>query len=151
MLFRSYFTFLVSVFLGLFIDLGLLSQKNKIISFRTALFQTILWVSMALLFMLFLWYEEDKNHAIEFLSAYVMEWSLSVDNIFVFIIIFSALKINPQHHGRALLIGVLIAIILRVLFITIGISLMNQFHWIIYVFGVFLLYTGAKQIGRAHV
>ena len=139
-----YLTFGVSILLGLFIDLGLLSQKNKIISFRTALFQTILWVSMAFLFMLFLWFEEDRNHAIEFLSAYVMECSLSVDNIFVFIIIFSGLKINPKYHGRALLIGILIAILLRSLFIVIGITLMNQFHWIIYVFGVFLLFTGTK-------
>lgn len=130
--------------LGLFIDLGLLSKKNKIISFKIALIQTLLWVSLALLFMLYLWYEEDKNHALQFLSAYVMEWSLSVDNIFVFIIIFSAFKIDEQHHGRALLIGILIAIILRVLFITVGLSLINQFHWIIYIFGVFLLYTGFK-------
>ncbi len=130
--------------LGLFVDLGLLSKKNKIISFKIALIQTLLWVSLALLFMLYLWYEEDKNHALQFLSAYVMEWSLSVDNIFVFIIIFSAFKINQQYHGRALLIGILIAIILRVLFITVGLTLINQFHWIIYIFGVFLLYTGFK-------
>ena len=130
--------------LGLFVDLGLLSKKNKIISFKIALVQTLLWVSLALMFMLFLWYEEDKNHALQFLSAYVMEWSLSVDNIFVFIIIFSAFKIDQHHHGRALLIGVLIAIILRVLFITVGLTLINQFHWIIYLFGVFLLYTGFK-------
>lgn len=130
--------------LGLFVDLGLLSKKNKIISFKIALIQTLLWVSLALLFMLFLWFEEDKNHALQFLSAYVMEWSLSVDNIFVFIIIFSAFKINQHHHGRALLIGVLIAIILRALFITVGLTLINQFHWIIYIFGVFLLYTGFK-------
>ena len=130
--------------IGLFVDLGLLSKKNKIISFKIALIQTLLWVSLALLFMLFLWFEEDKNHALQFLSAYVMEWSLSVDNIFVFIIIFSAFKIDQHHHGRALLIGVLIAIILRVLFITVGLTLINQFHWIIYIFGVFLLYTGFK-------
>jgi tellurite resistance protein TerC len=130
--------------IGLFVDLGLLSKKNKIISFKIALVQTLLWVSLALLFMLFLWFEEDKNHALQFLSAYVMEWSLSVDNIFVFIIIFSAFKIDEHHHGRALLIGILIAIILRVLFITVGLSLINQFHWIIYLFGVFLLYTGFK-------
>jgi tellurite resistance protein TerC len=74
-----------------------------------------------------------------------MEWSLSVDNIFVFIIIFSAFKVKPHFYGRVLLIGILMAIVFRIIFITIGVALIHEFHWLLYIFGVFLLYTGYKM------
>jgi tellurite resistance protein TerC len=74
-----------------------------------------------------------------------MEWSLSVDNIFVFILIFNAFKVNEKYYPRVLLVGILMAIVFRVLFITVGVALVEQFHWLLYIFGVFLLYTGFKM------
>jgi tellurite resistance protein TerC len=109
------------------------------------LYQIIFWVSIALLFFLFFWYEEGQKKALEYLSAYLMEWSLSVDNIFVFIIIFNSFKVKEQFYGRVLLAGISMAIVFRIIFIALGVTLINQFHWLIYVFGVFLVYTGFKM------
>jgi tellurite resistance protein TerC len=74
-----------------------------------------------------------------------MEWSLSIDNIFVFILIFSSFSVKEKYFGRVLLIGILMAVVFRVIFITVGVALVNQFHWILYLFGVFLVYTGYKM------
>lgn len=74
-----------------------------------------------------------------------MEWSLSVDNIFIFILIFSAFKVKEKYYGRVLLVGILMAIVFRIVFITVGLALVNQFEWILYIFGAFLLYTGYKM------
>lgn len=82
--------------------------------------------------------------ATKFLTAYLMEWSLSIDNIFVFILIFSFFKVKESDAGRALLIGILLAIVFRILFIALGVELINRFHWIMYIFGFFLVYTGFK-------
>lgn len=78
------------------------------------------------------------------LSGYLMEWSLSIDNIFVFIVIFSAFSVKEKHFGRVLLIGILMAIIFRVIFITVGVALVDRFEWILYIFGVFLVFTGYR-------
>lgn len=82
--------------------------------------------------------------ALEYLSAYLMEWSLSIDNIFVFILIFTFFKIHPDHYARALLIGILMAIVFRIIFITVGVALVENFHWVLYIFGFILLITGVK-------
>jgi len=140
-----YLIFALAVGASLFIDLGVFSKRNATVSFRSALTQTFFWVFIALCFMGFLWYEEGRQVAIEYVSAYLMEWSLSIDNIFVFIVIFSAFKVKEEHQGRVLLVGILMAIVLRLLFITIGVALVNNFHWILYVFGVFLIYTAYKM------
>ena len=112
-----YIVFAGVVLISLFLDLGLMSKKNTIISLQKALIQTCFWVSIALLFFAFLWHEQGKKAALEYISAYVMEWSLSVDNIFVFIIIFKSFNVKQQYYGRVLLIGILTAIFLRVIFI----------------------------------
>jgi len=140
-----YLVFGFVIVLGLLLDLGFLSKKNKIVSTKTALIQTLFWVLIAMGFFAFLWVEEGSKNAVEYLSAYLMEWSLSVDNIFVFIIIFSAFKVKPHFYGRVLLIGILMAIVFRIIFITIGVALIHQFHWLLYIFGLFLLYTGYKM------
>lgn len=137
-----YLTFAIIIPIALLLDLGLLSKKNKAISIKTALFQTLFWVGLAMAFFVFMWAEEGSKTAIEYLSAYLMEWSLSVDNIFVFILIFSAFKVKEKYFGRVLLIGVLMAIILRIIFITLGVALVEKFEWILYGFGTFLIYTG---------
>ena len=143
--FLIYCIFGIVTLAGLLVDLGLISKKNSLISIKKALFQTALWVAIALGFFAFLWYDNGQKIALEYISAYLMEWSLSIDNIFVFIIIFSAFKIRPQFYGRVLLIGILMAIVFRMIFITLGVALVNQFHWILYGFGLFLLYTGYKM------
>ena len=141
----EYLVFSVVVILALVFDLGLLSKKNQVVSIRTALYQTFFWVGLALAFFVFMWIENGQKPALEYLSAYLMEWSLSIDNIFVFILIFSAFSVKEKHYGRVLLIGIMMAIIFRVIFITVGVVLVEKFHWLLYVFGVFLVYTGYKM------
>jgi tellurite resistance protein TerC len=140
----SYLVFGIVILLALVFDLGLLSRKSAEISIKKALFQTAFWVFLAVAFFGFLWWGEGKSAALEYISAYLMEWSLSIDNIFVFILIFSFFKINSDHVARALLIGILMAIVFRVIFISVGVVLVENFHWLLYIFGVFLAYTGFK-------
>lgn len=132
------------ILLALGFDLGLLSKRSAHISIKKALLQTAFWVVLALLFGYFLWREYGKEPALEYISAYLMEWSLSIDNIFVFILIFSFFRIRANHVPRALLVGILMAIVLRVIFISVGVVLVEKFKWLLYVFGVFLIYTGVK-------
>jgi tellurite resistance protein TerC len=127
---------------ALILDLGFLSKKNAIISVGQALKQTFLWVLLALGFFIFIWIEEGQKIGLEFLSGYLMEWSLSIDNIFVFILIFDSFKVKEKNYPRVLLIGILAAIVFRILFITVGVALVAKFSWVLYIFGVFLVYTG---------
>lgn len=141
----SYLVFGIVIILALIFDLGLLSKKNKVVSLKTALYQTFFWVALALGFFIFMWYQSGQVLALQYLSAYLMEWSLSIDNIFVFILIFSSFSIKEKYYGRVLLIGILMAILFRVIFITVGVALVDRFSWVLYLFGVFLLYTGYKM------
>ncbi|MEI6582558.1 MAG: TerC/Alx family metal homeostasis membrane protein [Chitinophagia bacterium] len=157
-----YLVFGVVLLVALVVDLGLLSKKNTTITLQKALYQTFFWVSLALLFFVFLLFEghalsventlsnmseqvASSQLALEFISAYLMEWSLSIDNIFVFIIIFNAFRVKPVHYSRVLLVGILMAIFFRILFITVGVALVQQFTWVLYIFGAFLLFTGYKM------
>jgi tellurite resistance protein TerC len=141
----TYLTFGLLLIVAVSLDLGLLSKKSKEMSIKQALYQTIFWVLLGLGFGAFVWYEEGKTTALEYVSAYLMEWSLSIDNIFVFVLIFSYFKIKEAYIPRALLIGILLAILFRVVFITLGVELVNRFHWMLYIFGLFLIYTGFKM------
>ena len=138
----TYLTFGIVLVLAIIFDLGLLSKKGSVMSTKKALLQTAFWVGLAIAFFGFLWYENGHKIGLEYLSAYLMEWSLSVDNIFVFILIFSFFGVKPAYYARVLLIGILLAILLRIGFITVGIALVARFHWILYVFGGILIYTG---------
>lgn len=140
----TYLVFGIVLVLAIILDLGLLSKRSAEISMRKAMFQTLFWVSLAFTFFGFLWWIEGKTPAIEYISAYLMEWSLSIDNIFVFILIFSFFKIRADHVSRALLIGILMAIVFRIIFITIGVVIVERIEWILYLFGAFLVYTGIK-------
>jgi len=140
-----YTVFGAVILIALVLDLGFLSKKNTTITIRQALRQTFFWVLLALGFFIFMWVEEGQKLGLEFLSGYLMEWSLSIDNIFVFILIFDAFKVKEQHLSRVLLIGILAAIIFRIIFITVGVALVAQFSWILYLFGVFLVYTGYQM------
>ncbi len=144
----AYLTFGGVILLALIFDLGILAKKNKAISIKTAAKQTLFWVGLSLVFAVFLWFEQSPNVALKYVTAYLMEWSLSIDNIFVFILIFSFFKVSETDSGRALLIGILLAIIFRILFIALGIELINRFHWLLYIFGAFLVYTGVKLFSK---
>ena len=143
-----YVVFCVVVLVALVVDLGLLSKKNSIITLKMALIQTIFWVLLSLSFCIFIWYENDggkgKADAVRYISAYLLEWSLSIDNIFVFIIIFNFFKVHESHYSRVLLLGIMMAIVFRIIFISIGSELVARFDWIMYIFGAFLLFTGIK-------
>jgi len=141
----SYLTFGIVLLLAVIFDLGLLSKKGAEVTIRRALFQTAFWVLLALAFFGFLWYENGHKVALEYFSAYLMEWSLSIDNIFVFILIFTFFGVKPLYYGRVLLIGILMAIVLRILFITVGIAAVTWLHELLYVFGAFLVYTGVMM------
>jgi tellurite resistance protein TerC len=140
----TYLVFGIVLLAAVVLDLGLLSKRSSEMSIKKALSQTIFWVFLAFAFFGFLWLYEGHVVAIEYISAYLMEWSLSVDNIFVFILIFSFFNIRKDHVARALLIGILMAIVFRIMFITVGVALVEQFYWILYIFGAFLIYTGIK-------
>jgi len=139
-----YIVFSGVILIAILLDLGLLSKKNSIISLKKALVQTLFWVILSLAFCGFIWFEKGKTDAIQYISAYLLEWSLSIDNIFVFIIIFSFFKIHPNNYSRVLLLGILMAIVFRIIFISIGSGLVARFEWIMYIFGLFLLFTGLK-------
>ncbi|MCX6331917.1 MAG: TerC/Alx family metal homeostasis membrane protein [Bacteroidetes bacterium] len=140
-----YVVFGLVITIALVLDLGFLSKKNTTITIRQALRQTFLWVLLALGFFIFMWIEEGQKLALEYLSGYLMEWSLSIDNIFVFILIFDAFKVKEMYLSRVLLIGILAAIVFRILFITVGVAIVAQFSWVLYLFGLFLLYTGYQM------
>ena len=140
-----YIVFSLVIVISLIFDLGLISKKDQKVTIKQALYQTFFWVGLALAFCIFLWIEQGQKPALEYLSAYLMEWSLSIDNIFVFILIFSAFNVKEKNYGRVLLIGILMAIVFRIAFITVGVALVEKFHWLLYIFGVFLIYTGYKM------
>lgn len=141
----TYLVFGIVLVLAIIVDLGLFTKKNTTISLKNALWTSIFWIALGLSFGIFIWFEDGKTYAIEYISAYLMEKSLSIDNIFVFILIFSAFNVKEKYYGRVLFLGVLMAIVFRILFITVGVALVERFHWVLYVFGVFLLYTGIKM------
>lgn len=144
--------FLIFVFMMLALDLGVFNRKAHIVSFKEATIWSIVWVSLALIFnFLFFQYASGKFGAdigrqvgLEFLTGYILEYSLSIDNIFVFVLVFSYFGIPAKYKHRVLFYGILGALIFRAIFIALGSALM-QFHWIIYIFGAFLIITGIKM------
>jgi tellurite resistance protein TerC len=139
-----YIVFGIVLIIAIAIDLGVYSKRSGEISIRKALYQSLFWLGVGLAFCAFVWWSDGDKAALEYLSAYLMEKSLSIDNIFVFILIFSFYRIREDHIARALMIGILLAIVFRIVFITLGVVLVSQFHWILYIFGAFLVYTGIK-------
>ncbi|HSC38066.1 MAG TPA: TerC/Alx family metal homeostasis membrane protein [Chitinophagaceae bacterium] len=141
----SYIVFGAVLILALVFDLGLLSKASSVVSIKKAGWQTIFWVLLALAFGIFVAYQDGHEAGIQYISAYLMEWSLSIDNIFVFILIFTFFGIKEKNYARVLLIGILMAILLRIIFISIGIELVKRFEWVLYIFGALLVYTGIKM------
>lgn len=138
--------FLVFVLAMLALDLGVFNRKAHTISVAEAGRWTIVWVSLAMLFAVGLYFIAGHNHAIDFLTGYVIEYSLSVDNIFVFVLIFSAFGVAPQYQHRVLFWGILGALVMRGAMILVGAALIAQFHWILYLFGAFLVFAGIRMV-----
>lgn len=146
--------FCLFILVMLAIDLGLFNRKPHEISYRNAAVWSAVWVALALLFagLLFgplgweLFGEARHQKGLEFLAGYLIELSLSVDNLFVFLLIFSYFKVPPKYQHRVLYWGVLGALVMRVAMILAGTALLESFHWIIYLFGAFLVYTGAQML-----
>jgi integral membrane protein, TerC family len=128
------------------LDLGVFHKKSEEISVRNALIWTSVWISLAMVFNFFVYQYFGKQEAIEFFTGYVIEKSLSVDNIFVIILIFSYFQVPPSYQHKVLFWGILGALVMRVIFIFAGIELIHRFHWLIYIFGGFLIFTGLKMV-----
>lgn len=130
----------------LVLDLAVFHRKAHVVSLREALAWSCVWVSLALLFGLGIYLLRGGEKALEFITGYLIEWSLSVDNLFVFLVIFSYFAVPAIYQHRVLFWGILGALVLRALFIATGTALLSKFHWMIYVFGVFLIFTGIKLL-----
>lgn len=137
-------SFIALIVLLLALDLGILHRKPHAVGIQEALIWSLLWVGLALAFNVGVYFWFGQQKALEFLTGYLIEKALSVDNIFVFLVIFSYFSVPARFQHRVLFWGVLGAIILRMVFILAGAALLYHFHWIIYVFGGFLIVTGIK-------
>jgi tellurite resistance protein TerC len=136
--------FTVLVGFMLYIDLFLFNRKAHAISIRSALIWSAIWISTALIFDVFIYFELGSAKALEYLTAYLLEKSLSVDNLFVFLVVFGYFGIAPLYQPRVLRWGILGAIVFRAILILIGVELVHNFSWMLYVFGAILLYTAFK-------
>jgi len=130
----------------LVLDLGVFHKKNKSQTIREAFLWSLFWIACGLLFSLYIFYTRGAGATAEYLTAYVVEKSLSVDNLFVFLVIFSSMKIEMRYQHRLLFWGIIGAIILRGIMIFAGIALVELFHPILYIFGAFLVWTGIKLL-----
>jgi tellurite resistance protein TerC len=127
------------------LDLGLFNRKAHTVRYREAAIWSAVWIALAMIFAAIVFYFQGTDPGLKFLTGYVIELSLSVDNLFVFLLIFSFFKVPARVQHRVLFWGVLGALIMRLTMIFIGATLINRFHWILYIFGAFLVYTGFKM------
>ena len=142
----AWVAFLSGVLLMLALDLGVFHRKAHVVRVKEAAFWTGVWVTLSLTFgfVISRWLGQEK--AVEYLTGYVLEWSLAVDNIFVFVIVFNFFRTPFKYQQRVLLWGVLGALVMRGIMIGVGVTLIQNFHWILYVFGAFLLFTGLRML-----
>jgi tellurite resistance protein TerC len=138
--------FILFIFIMLALDLGVFHKKNHKVNVREAIIWTIVWITLAFIFNLLIFFDLGKTKALEFLTGYVVEYSLSVDNIFVFILIFTFFNVDEKYQHKVLFWGILGALVMRGIFIFTGVALITRFHWIIYIFGGFLVFTGIRML-----
>ena len=138
--------FFVFVIVMLSLDLFIFHKKNTAIKVKEALLWSAFWIGLAIIFNIGIYFVVGKVKALEFLTGYLIEESLSVDNLFVFIMIFSFFKIEAKFQHKILFWGIIGAIIMRAVFIFAGVALIQRFNWIMYIFGAFLIYTGIKML-----
>jgi tellurite resistance protein TerC len=138
--------FIVAVLALLILDLLVFNKKGHEIKLREALGWTAFWVSLAMAFNVFIYFWKGPEAALQFLAGYLIEESLSVDNLFVFIMVFAYFKVPPAYQHRVLFWGIVGALAMRLLFIIAGIALIERFHFLVYVLGVFLIYAGFRMV-----
>lgn len=143
-LFWVLFNLFVLVMLAL--DLGVFHRRTHVIRFKEAIAWSAFWISLAAGFAVLLLFWQGHQKALEFTTGYLIEESLSVDNLFVFLMLFRYFRVDPTYQHKVLFWGIIGALIARGIFIASGVALINRFHWIIYVFGAFLIYTGFKML-----
>ena len=143
--------FSLFIFTMLSLDLGLFNRKAHTIKYREAWIWSGVWVTLATIFAGIVFYYLGSGSGIEFLTGYLIELSLSVDNLFVFLLIFSYFKVPARFQHRVLFWGVMGALVMRLTMIFVGAALINRFHWIIYIFGAFLVYTGIKMFRNEEI
>ncbi|MEI7801475.1 MAG: TerC/Alx family metal homeostasis membrane protein [Bacteroidota bacterium] len=138
-----YIIFLLVLISSLLIDFGIFHTPKEM-SYKSAALQSLVWVCIALSFCSLIYLKEGKEYALQYVSAYLMEYSLSIDNIFVFVLILTYFKVSKKYYHKVLFFGIIGAIIFRAIFILLGMALVHQFYWILYIFGAILIYTGYK-------
>ncbi|MFZ7116689.1 MAG: TerC family protein [Bacteroidota bacterium] len=138
--------FVVFLALMLAIDLGIFHRKSHTVTFKESLGWTLVWIMLAMIFAGIVYYWKGSEKAIEFITGYVIELSLSVDNLFIFILVFSYFHVPQQYQHKVLFWGILGALVMRVIFIFAGVALISKFHWIIYVFGAIIIVSGIKML-----
>jgi tellurite resistance protein TerC len=139
-------TFTLFVLGMLALDLGVFHRKAHVVGFKEAFGWSVVWVTLALLFNAWLWKAYGAQRGMEFLTGYLIEKALAVDNIFVFVVIFSAFAVPASYQHRVLFWGILGALVMRAAFILAGAALLQRFHWVMYVFGAILVLTGIKLL-----
>jgi tellurite resistance protein TerC len=132
----------------LVLDLGVFHKRPHTIKFREAMAWSLVWIALAGGFAVLLYFWRGHTPAIEFVTGYVIELSLSVDNLFIFLLVFRYFKVPAEYQYKVLFWGILSAVIMRAVFIVTGVKLIQEFHWITYVFGAFLVYSGIKLFGQ---
>jgi tellurite resistance protein TerC len=137
--------FHVGVFIAIAVDLASFKRRQRALSMRAAALRSLLWVLLSVGFSLIVAKMLGPDRALDFLTGYLIEYSLSVDNIFVFVLIFAYFKVPPISQHRVLVWGIVGALIMRGIMIWLGVSLVSAFHWILYIFGVFLIVTGIRM------
>jgi tellurite resistance protein TerC len=143
--------FSVFILTMLSLDLGLFNRKAHTIKYREAWIWTGVWVTLAMIFAALVFHYQGRQQGLEFVTGYLIELSLSVDNLFVFLLIFSYFKVPAKFQHRVLFWGVMGALVMRLTMIFIGAALIERFHWIIYIFGAFLVYTGIKMFRQEEI
>jgi len=138
--------FFVFVLIMLALDLFVFHKKNEIVKIKNALWWSLFWILLAVAFNIVVFFTLGQQKAVEFFTGYLIEESLSIDNLFVFIMIFGFFKIDPKYQHSVLFWGIIGAIVFRAIFIFAGVALIAKFAWIMYVFGAFLLFTGLKML-----
>lgn len=138
--------FLALVIIMLVIDLGVFHRHAHEVKLKEALTWSAVWIVLSLIFNGVIWYYMGEVKALEFFTGYLIEKSLSVDNLFVFIMLFGYFKVNPQYQHKVLFWGIIGALIMRAIFIFAGVALLEKFHWLIYIFGGFLIYSGIVML-----
>lgn len=141
-------TFFVLLTVMLALDLGVFHRREHEVKSREAAIWTAVWIFLSLAFGAWIWFEDGRQPALEYLTGYLIEKSLSVDNIFVFIVIFRYFRVPARYHHRVLYWGILGALVMRGIFIFLGAALVSRFDWVLYLFGAFLVYTGVKIIAH---